>query len=136
MSIRSFTIHVTKEAIDQAVQKDSRHCMIAEAIRLRGASSVHVTAEGARFNYEGTRYFYPLPAAVAEKLIRFDKGQKIDPFDIVLNGNTGMVRPVIKKPHLGSSTPRPQRAKRGPMKVKKSPRRYNGLAMIEVKGGA
>ena len=132
-AVRSFTINVTQEAIDQAVLKDSRHCMIAEAIRLRGASSVNVTAEGASFNFEGTRYYYPMPAAVAAKLIRFDEGKKVSPFSVVLNGNTGMIRPVAKKAHLSSDTPRPRR-KRGPNKVKKSPRRYHGLQMIEVKG--
>lgn len=136
---RSFSLNVTKNVIENAEKKNSKHCMIADALRNRGASSVLVTAEGIRFNHDGMRYTYPMPVKCAVKLINFDNGKKVEPFTMVLNGNTGFCRPVetreaSAKPKKSSAPAK--RKKRSPQKEKRTNRRYMGLRVIETNAAA
>ena len=124
-------VHVTHDLIADSVQQDSRHCMIAEAVRNRGFKGVVVTAETISFNDGQTRYMYPMPARIATKLLAFDAGKPVKPFDITLNGNTALARPIYKRKPVGPATQK--RAKRGKRTVVKSTQRRNGIATIIVK---
>lgn len=131
---RSITVKISQEVIDEANSRDSSKCMIAQALRMAGASSTNVTAESASFNMDGMRYTYPMPAKAAVELIRFDTDKSlVKPFTFILDGRLGFSRPVIKRPnnhrgktkHATKSNPQLAAARR-------TIRRHHGLRMIEV----
>lgn len=76
---------VTQELIDQAIPRDSRHCMIAEAIRVAfpSAKSIAVDMQAIRFSDSSRRlrYVYLTPRAAQENLVRWDQAIKPDPFE-------------------------------------------------------
>jgi hypothetical protein len=126
---KSITINITKEILEESVSADSSKCMIAQALRLKGASSVNVTAESVSFNMDETRFTYPLPARVAVKFLKFDESKNsIRPFSFQLQSQLAFSRPVIKCPN---------RTKRGPTKIghayKRSKRRFHGLRVLEAR---
>lgn len=129
--MRSFTVNVTNEVINCSTEANSSKCMIAQALRLQGASSVSVTAESARFNFKGVRYSYPLPAKAAEKLKEFDKGNPTLPFKFVLSSNTGTSAPVKVRETKYTKSKHSKRAYTKPT-VKYCVRRFHGLKVIEV----
>lgn len=127
---KTIAVRITPELIRDSVKEDSSKCMIAQALRLEGAHSVHVTTESASFNLGATRYTYPLPARAAKELIQFDRDKsKVRPFEFRINLDRAYSRPVLR---------RPNRKKRGPtvhrkaQTVKRSKRRFHGLRIIEV----
>lgn len=134
---RQVTLKITQRLIDEATQKNSRTCMIAQAIRGIGGWSTHVTAESVSFNLGEKRYTYPLPPRAVVELLKFDKNKgAVSPFSIVLRGNTGFMRPVAQRPALGKRTQKRKyktkptgRPKGAP---RRSERRYHGLRVIEV----
>jgi hypothetical protein len=130
-TIPTFECHVSEEIIKNSKRQDSRHCMISEALRQKGASSTNVTADSARFNYKGKRYSFPLPAVLKAKLLAFDSGIDLAPFDFRLNGNMGYCAPMAKRPEVKRG-PTKKRAKHGERLIRPSPRRFHGLQMIQV----
>jgi hypothetical protein len=126
---KSLTLNITQKIIDEAVPLNSSKCMIAQAVRHAGGSSVHVTAETVRFNLGETRFTYDLPPKAVVELYKFEEDKhSVQPFRVVLDGRGASSRPV--RHHAG---------KRGPTKKKhqksaprRTVRRFHGLRIIEV----
>lgn len=81
-------IPVTTEQITTAKQRDSRHCMIADAIRERlKASYISVDIQAIKFSVpdKDTRFVYLTPPEVQRAIIAFDAGRPIKPFSFCLN---------------------------------------------------
>jgi len=133
----NINVNVTQAVIDKAVPDDCGHCLIAEALRFRGASSVNVDSQYARFNMEGLRYVFPVPATAALQVIMFDKaGPKvIEPFTFKL-GN-GFSKPIQERAshHRKTNSTTPM-LKRKPAAAKHSKRRFHGIKMIELQSGS
>src|SRR5262245_39633855 len=91
------TIHVTKEQIEKACKANTKHCMIAEAIRdnVSRATRISVDLMTIRWsdNEKGLRYTYNTPRNAQEALLLFDAGEPIEPFEFrVINGNVSPVQ--------------------------------------------
>lgn len=136
---RNISLNVTQPIIDESVAKDSKHCMIAQALRYIGASATHVTSENASFNFGGFRYTYPLPATAAAKLIKFDEDKtKVKPFAVRLSANVGFVRPIKYRPDAkpsgaaGTASPATRRKYKGKPRPKRLNVRNHGLSSIKV----
>lgn len=128
MKIQSITVNVSEEVLNNSTKAESSKCMIAQALRKKGAYSVNVTAESARFNLGDTRYHYPLPAKAAVKLIEFDKGNIPEPFKFVLKANTGTCAPVARPVRKSRGKTKKQSTKPTTLRCK---RRFHGLRVIE-----
>ena len=82
------TVTIDRETIESSVRRDSRHCMIAEALKQAMPSMTSVTVDLAsiRFTDPARRlrfvYITPRPAQIA--LIDFDRGVMPKPFSVVL----------------------------------------------------
>lgn len=78
------TVNVTGPLIERATQRDSRHCMIAEAIQAENPhfKNISVDLSTIRWTNPRTRKRYialtPEPAAAA--LVEFDQGRTVEPF--------------------------------------------------------
>jgi hypothetical protein len=83
-------VHITQEIIDQAVPKDSGHCVIADAIsaQVAQASNVSVDLQSVRWTdrEKGVRYIYLTPASAQQLLLAFDYGAPIEPQTIRFGG--------------------------------------------------
>jgi hypothetical protein len=81
-------VHVTEALIDRATERDSRHCMIAEAIQLARPHfrGVMVDLQTIRWSNPRTRkrYICLTPENAARALVAFDQGDAIDPFSVSL----------------------------------------------------
>jgi hypothetical protein len=73
------TITVTRDIIEDAVVRDSSHCMIAQAVRLAvpAAKSISVDLQTIRWSDAelGLRYTYLTPRVAQVALINFDQGR-------------------------------------------------------------
>jgi hypothetical protein len=82
------TFAVTQPIIDSACQRDSSHCMIAEALAaaIPAASFISVDLATIRFSdlEAGKRYVYLTPRRAQEALLQFDQGESPPPFRITL----------------------------------------------------
>lgn len=82
------TVNVTEPLIDRAEQRNSGHCMIADAIRmvLPNAKSVYVDLATIRFTdpVKRQRYIYLTPSRAQQALIHFDQGIHNEPFTLQL----------------------------------------------------
>lgn len=80
----SFKVTVTPELVERAVQRDSHHCMIAEAIKEQNPhfSRILVDLQTIRWTNTttGKRYIALTPEEAAARLVDFDQGRPIDPF--------------------------------------------------------
>lgn len=80
---RGIVLDVTPEIINNAVARDSGHCVIADALRacVPGASYVSVDLQTIRFSdrTKGKRYIYLTPARGQMLLVNFDQGVKPEP---------------------------------------------------------
>jgi len=83
-------ISVTQAHIDDAIPKDSGHCMIADAVAvaLPGSARRLIDLQTIRVTdpKRGLRYTYLTPRIAQEALVRWDKGIKPPPFSFVLRG--------------------------------------------------
>jgi hypothetical protein len=90
---------VTEELVAGAVQGDSGHCMIAEALKaaLPFAKHVSVDIQTIRFSDPSTRarYVYLTPRMAQEALVAFDAGEDVEPF-----------RCELRNPHITTMNPR------------------------------
>jgi hypothetical protein len=79
---------VTEEMIEDAIPRDSSHCVFAEAVKAAfpGALKVAVDLQTIRFTdpKRGLRYTYLTPRPVQIAIINFDQGVRPEPFDIQL----------------------------------------------------
>lgn len=90
---RRLHIPITAEIINTAVERDSAHCVLADAVSaaLPGVKRVTVDLQTIRFTTEdGTRYVYLTPAPAQELLVKFDQGVKPDPGTMYLD------RPIVR----------------------------------------
>ena len=141
---KSFKVKVTQRDIDNSQPGNSRHCLVAEAIRssIRDTYSVNVNSQFVRFNVgdhkkvTGTRYMFPMPGIGilnAEKLDQ--EGKKgIKPFAFILDGREGMSEPVVKQgPRTRPYKKRKQSKPRAKSVARKcAVRRYRGAALVKA----
>lgn len=127
-------IEVTQAIIDEAKERNSSSCMIAQALRHAGASSTNVTAESASFNMAGFRYQYPLPARAAAALIKFDEDKSsVKPFKFRLAAAQGFVRPMKKRLDPKRAGKKRRAKSKTRQQATRSNRRFHGLRMIALK---
>lgn len=83
-----FIVNVTQEIIDDSIQRDSSHCMIAEAVKraIPEAGFVSVDLQTIRFSHKKLRkrYVFLTPRRGQVELIKFDQGTKPEPFSLQL----------------------------------------------------
>src|SRR5258707_2331325 len=97
------TIEITPDLIESSKERDSSHCMIAEAVKKAylGAAFVSVDLQTIRFSdhNKGLRYTYLTPRSAQIALIEFDQGTTPEPFSFQLRGGQvtfGGSRPGLK----------------------------------------
>jgi len=77
------TLTLTEEVIVQAEQRDSSHCMWAEALKLAVPTAEHISVDLQTIRYSdkarGLRYSYLTPRKAQISLIRFDQGLHTEP---------------------------------------------------------
>jgi hypothetical protein len=82
---RKLQVSVDVATIDQAQERSSSHCMIADAIRKTnpGVQSVQVDLQTIRFTdpKKEARYIWLTPPLAQRALINFDQGIPCEPFD-------------------------------------------------------
>jgi hypothetical protein len=82
------TIQVTQQEIDDGLRENSRHCMIAEAVKhsIPNAKTVSVDLATIRFTNKrtGERFTYMTPYLAQQALVKFDNGEKPEPFKFQL----------------------------------------------------
>lgn len=117
---RAVTVNVTQAIIDRAEEKNSNHCMIADAIRvaLPDARAVSVDMATIRFTdpVRRQRYVYLTPRSVQLALIEFDQGEHTEPFNLRLVTPV-QVTPVGAKTLPDGTRQRPSRALQGIVEV-------------------
>lgn len=83
-------VELTSEGIEAAKQRDSSHCMIAEAVKAAfpGAAYVSVDLQTIRFSdpEKHLRYTYLTPRSAQIALVNFDQGREPEPFAFRLSG--------------------------------------------------
>lgn len=83
-------LNVTQEVIDQSTERDSSHCMIAEAVRLAVPMAQRIAVDLATIRFtdpnRNLRYTYLTPRAGQVALVNFDQGRKPEPFTMSLRG--------------------------------------------------
>lgn len=81
-------VSVTSEDIARATRRDSRNCMIAEAIKATypGALKILVDIQTIRWSdpKTGKRYAGLTPPKVAQALVDFDQGREVAPFQFTI----------------------------------------------------
>lgn len=94
----SMKVNVTPELVDRAVQRDSRHCMIAEAIKEQNPHFRHILVDLATIRWTnprtGKRYVCLTPEVAGSALVAFDQGQSIEPFSFTIKPM--QVTPTVK----------------------------------------
>lgn len=97
MAAYKFT--VTPELIDRATQRDSRHCMIAEAIKATRPDWQNIIVDLATIRWTnprtGKRYICLTPEICGERLVDFDRGNPVEPF--TFNIEPVQVTPVVRR---------------------------------------
>jgi hypothetical protein len=82
-------IHVTPELVERACFRDSRHCVVAEAIQLARPDykQILVDLQTIRWTNPRTakRYVALTPEVVGQALVSFDRGEAIEPFSFKLD---------------------------------------------------
>jgi hypothetical protein len=77
-------VNVTEELVKRATQRDSRHCMIAEALALDNPTFRKIEVDIATIRWTNVRtkkrYICLTPDPAAEALIDFDQGNPVEPF--------------------------------------------------------
>jgi hypothetical protein len=83
-----YSISISEEIIARATQRDSRHCMIAEAIKEANPAWEAITVDLATVRWTSPRtrkrYICLTPNDARNALVAFDQGWEIQPFRISL----------------------------------------------------
>lgn len=83
-------LDISNELMKEAIQKDSSHCMIAEAVltAFPEAKKISVDLATIRFtdNKKRLRYTYLTPRIAQVALVNFDQGRLPEPFAFELKG--------------------------------------------------
>ena len=135
---QSLTITLTEDAVARAQPENKGHCLIAEALRQRfpkELKSVNVADGHVRFNFEGYRYMYRMPAKAILLAQQFDETKGADKWKLVgekfvLDNRDAMMQPVRvlgpRKPRTAKNT-----RKTGP-RLDTCKRRYHATTAIRV----
>ncbi len=96
-------IPVTGQSIADAKQRDSKMCMVADAIRHKlKAQFISVDIQSIKFSVpkKDTRFVYMTPPDVQRAIIAFDQGKPVKPFTFSLT------KPITVEPmmHVPSAT--------------------------------
>jgi hypothetical protein len=90
--MKSIYLNVKKQHIDESTKKDSKHCMIADAIRSRfeQAKYIKVDTQSIRFTdlKTGKRYQFFTPTKAQAAILAFDRGDAVKPFHFQLVDGT------------------------------------------------
>jgi hypothetical protein len=93
---RGIVLVITEEIINAAIQRDSSHCVIADALRaaVPNAQRVSVDIQTIRFTdpMSERRYIYLTPALCQMILVDFDQGRKPAPMAIRLGNPSQITR--------------------------------------------
>lgn len=108
-----FQVAVTDELIYESEQRNSSHCMVADAVKIARpkATRIAVDIQTIRFTEDDRRYVYLTPRRAQVAIVKFDQGIPSKPFSFRLrNGqSTPSHGPRIKRataklvPPVGSS---------------------------------
>lgn len=83
-------VSVTRQLIDEAVPRDSSHCMIAEAVREAYPDAKHVAVDLQTIRFtdpkRSLRFTYLTPRIGQVALVHWDDGTKPEPFEMTLRG--------------------------------------------------
>jgi hypothetical protein len=92
-------LEITQEIIDDAIPRDSSHCLWAEAVKaaVPDATRVSVDLQTIRFSdpKKGLRFTYLTPRAAQIAIVQWDQGIKPEPHGVQLRA--GQVTPAGKK---------------------------------------
>ncbi len=114
------TIRVTQGVIDGAEQRDSSHCMIADAIQAAVPNAKYISVDLATIRFTdllaGKRYIYLTPRPAQEALLAFDQGEKTEPFTVRLQtahvlstGSARKARASLEPKDYGTNSAVPER---------------------------
>jgi hypothetical protein len=82
------TVNITQDVIDTATQRDSAHCMIADALQAAVPNAKFISVDLATIRFTdtiaGKRYVYLTPRIGQVSLLAFDQGNKPAPFTLKL----------------------------------------------------
>lgn len=131
--MRTIKIEVDVDTIVNAITADSYHCMIADSIQAQvpSAKFIQVDIQSIRFSDKerGIRYIYLTPPIAQQRILEFDKGKKVAPFEFTLS--QGHERPIRKDRSNEIQTHRNKpRKKRGTSQHKVKKVREFGLRMF------
>lgn len=77
-------VKVTEKQIDQAIRRNSNHCMIADAIHKTIPNATYVSVDTQKIEYsdkkKGIRYTFLTPTKAQKAIIQFDQGKEVKPF--------------------------------------------------------
>lgn len=108
-------IKVTQDIIDRSTQRDSSHCMIAEALQKAVPQAKYISVDLATIRFTdlaaGQRYIYLTPRNAQAALLAFDQGEKVEPFGIriesahvLTTGNARKARASLEPSTRGGGT--------------------------------
>ncbi len=125
-------ISVTEKNITTACERDSHHCMVADAIRdqIKNAQYILVDVQSIRWSDpdKGIRYTYLTPPVVQQQIIKFDQGKALKPFGFALNAPV-TVRPMI---HVKDHDPVVIKRARAKYEKKRKASRQSGRQMVRA----
>lgn len=83
-------VKITADVIEESIPRDSRHCMIADAIKQCYPKAAKVSVDLATIRFtdpdKGLRYTFLTPRVAQAHLVKFDQGVKPEPFEFRLRG--------------------------------------------------
>lgn len=83
-------VKITQDVIDTAQQRDSSHCMIADAVQKALPKARYISVDLATIRFTdvaaGLRYIYLTPRSAQKALLDFDQGKPTEPFTTRLSG--------------------------------------------------
>ncbi len=81
-------LHITEDHIIKGKPRDSKHCMIADAVRAVFPDAQYIAADLATIRLTDPRrklrYTYMTPRRGQVHLVKFDQGHKLEPFSMTL----------------------------------------------------
>jgi hypothetical protein len=105
-----FKLFITRELITDAVQRQSAHCLIAEAIRQQVPNACMVTVDMRTTRWSNPvteeRFVYLTPQLAQSIIIKFDQGIEIEPTEISMRNPVQIVRMRKGQPPRDPGEPR------------------------------
>lgn len=120
-------VTVTRELIERATQRDSRHCMVAEAIKSAYPRLTNISVDLQTIRYTDPRmkkrYTCLTPPLAGNAIVEFDQGRTVEPFKLsLIPVHVTAARVAGKKTGRGGShKPRVHATDRGQIVVEGGP---------------